>query len=248
MVSKSQMPGASPPATRPAAGGIASLIPGVAFSAVIMLVSLWLAERLGWLLLAAQGIDPASASSPVSGVLVAIVVGIVIRNTVPLPELLQPGIRFSVRTILRLGIVLVGVKLSLLEILRLGAWGIPIVAVTVGGGLILVTWINRALNLPSRLGTLIAAGTGICGVTAIVSVAPVIKAEDREVAYAIANVTLFGLLGMFLYPYLAPHLLRPPSKSGCFWGLRCMRRPRSSERRSRTGRCSVTTWPSRWPP
>src|SRR5690606_5897096 len=110
--------------------------------------------------------------SPVSGVLVAIVVGIIIRNTVPLPDILQPGIRFSVRSILRLGIVLVGIKLSLLEMLRLGAWGIPIVVVTVGGGLILVTWINRALQLPPRLGTLIAAGTGICGVTAIVSVAP----------------------------------------------------------------------------
>lgn len=218
-MSKPYTSGANAPAAVPATAGIASLVPGVAFSAVIMLISLRLADWLGRLLLAAQGLDPASASSPVSGVLVAIVVGIIIRNTVPLPDVLQPGIRFSVRSILRLGIVLVGIKLSLLEMLRLGAWGIPIVVVTVGGGLILVSWINRALQLPPRLGTLIAAGTGICGVTAIVSVAPAIQAEDREVAYAIANVTLFGLLGMFLYPYLAPHLLSTSEQIGMFLGV-----------------------------
>lgn len=219
MVSKPHTSRANPSAAVPATAGIARLVPGVAFSAVIMLISLRLADWLGRIILAAQGLDPASASSPVSGVLVAIVVGIIIRNSVPLPDILQPGIRFSVRSILRLGIVLVGIKLSLLEMLRLGAWGIPIVVVTVGGGLILVTWINRALQLPPRLGTLIAAGTGICGVTAIVSVAPAIQAEDREVAYAIANVTLFGLLGMFLYPYLAPHLLSTSEQIGMFLGV-----------------------------
>jgi uncharacterized integral membrane protein (TIGR00698 family) len=113
---------------------------------------------------------------------------------------------------------LVGIKLSLLDVFKLGVWGIPVVAAAIFGGLIFIAWINRVLNLPERLGTLIAAGTGICGVTAIVSVAPAIKAEQKEVAYAVANITLFGLLGMFLYPYLAPHILHTSEQIGLFLG------------------------------
>ena len=74
-------------------------------------------------------------------------------------------------------------------------------------GLVFVTWFNRRLGLPPRLGTLIAAGTSICGVTAIVSTAPAIDADEREVAYAVANVVAFGLFGMLVYPYLAHALL-----------------------------------------
>src|SRR5690625_2782432 len=113
---------------------ISRLLPGVLLSVAIMLVSLVLADWLGSVLLRAQGLDPATASSPISGVTVAILVGILLRNTVSLPESVQPGIRFGVRGLLRLGIIFVGVKLSLLDMLRLGAWGIPIVTVSIAGG------------------------------------------------------------------------------------------------------------------
>lgn len=198
---------------------ISRLLPGVLLSVAIMLVSLVLADWLGSVLLRAQGLDPATASSPISGVTVAILVGILLRNTVSLPESVQPGIRFGVRGLLRLGIIFVGVKLSLLDMLRLGAWGIPIVTVSIAGGLILVIWINNSLKLPSRLGTLIAAGTAICGVTAIVSVAPAIDAEEKEVAYAVANITLFGLLGMLMYPYFAPIVFGTSEQVGLFLGM-----------------------------
>ncbi|MEX2356402.1 MAG: putative sulfate exporter family transporter [Thermaerobacterales bacterium] len=184
-----------------------------------MIVSFPVAHWLGTQVLIMQGIDPAQASGPVSGVLVAIVLGLLLGNTLSLPAAVQPVIRFAVTTLLRLGIVLVGIKLSLLDIVRLGAWGIPIVAGSIGAGLILVTWMNRLLGLPPRLGTLIAAGTGICGVTAIVSVAPVIKAEQKEVAYAIANITLFGLVGMFVYPYVAAALPLTSEQVGLFLGI-----------------------------
>lgn len=194
------------------------LFPGVALSVAIMLASLHLAGWAGRALLSLQGIDPAGKSSPVSGVLVAILVGIVIRNLVGLPEIFKSGIRLSVTNLLRLGIILVGIKLSMLDILKLGVWGIPIVAAAIAGGLFFVGWFNRLLGLPERLGTLIAAGSAICGVTAIVSTAPAIQAEEKEVAYAVANITLFGLLAMFIYPYLAPHLLRTSEQIGLFLG------------------------------
>jgi uncharacterized integral membrane protein (TIGR00698 family) len=198
---------------------VLKLVPGVAVAVGIMLVSLWLADVIGIALLRAQGIDPTGKSAPLSGVLVAILVGILLRNVLPLPQSLQPGIQFAVTKLLRLGIILVGIKLSLLDVLKLGAWGIPIVVVAIASGLVLISWFNRMLKLPERLGTLIAAGTGICGVTAIVSTAPAIKAEQREVAYAVANVTLFGLLGMFLYPYLAHALLSTSEQVGLFLGI-----------------------------
>lgn len=197
---------------------IPRLIPGAVLALIIMLVAVPLAEALGHWLLNLQGIDPAGKSSPVSGVLVAIVIGMLVGNFVPLPDIFKVGIRFSVTKLLRLGIILVGIKLSLMDVFKLGVWGIPIVVTAITGGLVVVSWFNRRLNLPERLGTLIASGTAICGVTAIVSTAGAIEANEDEVAYAVANITLFGLIGMFLYPYLAPYLLHTSEQIGIFLG------------------------------
>ncbi|MCX7688359.1 MAG: putative sulfate exporter family transporter [Fimbriimonadales bacterium] len=198
--------------------GVVRILPGFILSVLIMLVAIPITNVLGAWLLSLQGIDPTGKSSPISAVLTAIVIGILIRNLLPLPQSIEEGIKFSTTKILRLGIILVGIKLSLMDVFKLGVWGIPVVISAIAGGLIFVSWINRKLNLPERLGTLIAAGTGICGVTAIVSTAPAIKADQKEVAYAVANVTLFGLLGMFLYPYLAPHILHTSEQIGLFLG------------------------------
>lgn len=215
-------PSATAKPGRTAAGGRAHLLrlaPGVAASALLMLLALPLADAAGRGLLRLLGVDAASGASPISAVTVAILLGILVRNLFTLPESLQPGIQFSTRTVLRLGIVLVGIKLSLVEMARLGLWGIPVVAVSIAAGLALIAWFNSRLGLPARLGTLIAAGTGICGVTAILSVAPAIKADQKEVAYAVANVTLFGLLGMLTYPYLAPLILPTPEQVGLWLGV-----------------------------
>lgn len=180
-----------------------------------MLAGFWLADRLGQQILAAQGL---TGSSPVSGVPVAIVLGLLLRNTLPLPASLTPGLKFATTTILRAGIVLVGIRLSLFDVLKLGVAGLPVVIAAIATGMVFVTWFNRKLGLPPRLGTLIAAGTSICGVTAIVSTAPAIEADEREVAYAVANVVAFGLFGMLTYPYLA-HAFLPSSETiGLFLG------------------------------
>jgi uncharacterized integral membrane protein (TIGR00698 family) len=101
---------------------------------------------------------------------------------------------------------------------RLGLAGLPVVLAAVAAGLLFVTWFNRWLGLPPRLGTLLAAGTSICGVTAIVSTAPAIEADEREVAYAVANVVAFGLFGMLVYPYVAHALLVRSETVGLFLG------------------------------
>lgn len=198
---------------------IVRLIPGVALAVVTMGAALWLAELLGRGLLLLRGVDPGGKASPVSGVTTAILLGIVIRNLFRLPAVTQSGLQFCVKKLLRLGIILVGIKLSVLDVLKLGAWGVPVVIIVIGSGLFLISWLNRVLRLPERLGLLIAAGTGICGVTAIVSTAPVINADEEETAYAVASITVFGLLGMLLYPYLAPLLFSTSEQIGIFMGV-----------------------------
>lgn len=180
-----------------------------------MVVGFWLADQIGRQILAAQGL---TGSSPVSGVPVAIVLGLLLRNALPLPASLAPGLKFATTTILRAGIIIVGIRLSFFDVLKLGIAGLPVVLAAITTGMLFVTWFNRKLGLPPRLGTLIAAGTSICGVTAIVSTAPAIEADEREVAYAVANVVAFGLMGMLLYPYFTHALLGSSETIGLFLG------------------------------
>lgn len=192
------------------------VLPGLATSIVLMLIALPLADGLGRLVLGLAGVE--GGNSPISGVLVAILLGLLARNLLPLPARLDAGIKLATTTVLRLGIVLVGIKLSFFDLLVLGAVGIPVVVTAIVTALISVRWLTARLGLTERLGTLIAAGTSICGITAIVSTAPAIEADEQEVAYAVANVALFGLLGMLTYPYLAHAVFSTPEQVGLFLG------------------------------
>jgi uncharacterized integral membrane protein (TIGR00698 family) len=192
------------------------ILPGLLAAVAVMIAGFAIAEALGRALLAARGLE--GGASPIPGVPVAILLGLLLRNLFALPPALAPGLKFCTTTVLRTGIVLVGIKLSVFEMLRLGLAGVPVVVAAIAAGLVFVPWLNRRLGLPPRLGSLIAAGTSICGVTAIVSTAPTIEADEREVAYAVANVVAFGLVGMLAYPYLAHALLRDPATIGLFLG------------------------------
>jgi len=195
------------------------LIPGVALAGSVMLVSGWLAGRLGALVLRMQGIDPSGRPSPVSGIIVAILVGIAIANFLTLGPFFRAGFELSIRKVLRLGIILVGLRLSFLDVVKLGAWGVPMIATIIVTALVVTVFLARRIGVSDRLGILTAAATAICGVTATVAVAPVIEADDQEVAYTIANVTLFGILAMFLYPWLAHTLfMAVPASAGLFLG------------------------------
>jgi uncharacterized integral membrane protein (TIGR00698 family) len=111
-------------------------------------------------------------------------------------------VTFCLKKLLRLGIILLGIRLSIVDVLEIGVFGIPIVVGAVLTGLVVATAATRRLGLPERLGTVIAIGTAICGATAIVAAAPGIRAKEEEVTYAIANITVFGIAAMLLYPFL----------------------------------------------
>lgn len=141
--------------------------------------------------------------SPLTAVPVAVLLGLVVRNLIGLPAVYEPGLKLCVRTLLRAGIVLLGLRLSLAFAWQVGVVALPVIGVCIATALLAATWLARALDLPRRLGTLIAVGTSICGVSAIGATAAVIDAEDDEVSYAVACVTLFGLVALFGYPFLA---------------------------------------------
>src|SRR5687768_206221 len=193
------------------AGGV---LPGIALAAGLALCGKLLADFIGLTLLKFD----ADKGSPISPIMLAIVLGLLIRNTIGVPTSYEQGLRFCIRTVLRIGIVLLGLKLSLSVLGRIGVIGIPIIIVCIATALLAVTLINRALGLPKRLGTLIAVGTSICGVSAIVATAPVINAEEDETSYAVACITIFGMLALFTYPLLAYHLFETPSQVGLFLG------------------------------
>ena len=193
-------------------GWLGTVLPGVGLALGVAAAGRWGAHHLGTTLL---GFD----RSPVSEISVAIVLGLAVRNIVGLPAVYERGLRLCGRDVLRAGIVLLGLRLSLGAVGRIGLVGLPVVLVCIAAALVCVTWVNRALGLPRRLGSLIAVGTSICGVSAIVATAPVIDAEDDEVSYAVACVTLFGLLALFTYPFVAHALFAHDARAaGLFLG------------------------------
>ena len=198
---------------------VPGLLPGIALAGAVMVAAHALAALLGRGLLRLEGIDPAGRPGPVSGIMVAILVGMLVANTAGVPRIFLPGLGFTMKKLLRLGIILVGIRLSLLDVASLGALAVPVVATIVAVALLVTTWFARRIGVSENLGTLAAASTAICGVTAALAVAPAIEADEREVAYTIANVTLFGALAMFVDPYIAHAIFgRTSTAVGLFLG------------------------------
>lgn len=187
-------------------------IPGVALAAAVALIGLWLSDLIG--------IDLMQLSrSPLSGISVSIMVGLALGNVVKLPSVFKPGLKFCLKRVLRVGIILLGIRLSMGDVLTLGALGLPIVLLCIGAGTLVTQWLGRRLLLSTELCTLIGVGTSICGASAIVAIGPAINAKEEEVTYAVTAIALFGMLAMFFYPYLAHALLGTnPTHAGLFLG------------------------------
>src|SRR5690625_1406734 len=195
-----------------------NLLPGIVLSVIIMLLGIYFTYLFGKALVIFN-ILPEGSASPISSIFVAIIIGIIIRNVIGLRDVFMSGISFSVKYALRTGIILLGLRLSLTEALKLGAWGIPLIVTCIAVGLTVTLYFTNKMNQSRRLGTLIACGTGICGVTAIMATSPVIRAKDNEISYAVANITIFGLMSMLLYPFLAYFFFSgDPVKAGLFLG------------------------------
>lgn len=192
----------APPATRGTA--LRGILPGTALAALIALVAL--------------GLRQLSGIEALSPLVLAIVIGMALRTAGLRPDSAIPGMGFCMKVLLRFGIVLLGLQLTAQQVQLVGGSGVLMIAATVVATFAFTTWLGRVLGLDAGLTQLVAAGSAICGASAVIATNTVTRARDEDVAYAIACVTVFGSLSMLLIPLAGGLLSLPPRAFGLWSG------------------------------
>jgi uncharacterized integral membrane protein (TIGR00698 family) len=151
-----------------------------------------------------------------SPMILAILAGMLFHNLVGTPHSASAGVKFTMRRLLRLAIILLGLQLTAAQISAVGYSGVVVIALTLAATFLFTTWFGKVLGVERKLATLIAAGTSICGASAVIATNTVTNAHDEDVAYAVACVTVFGSVAMFAYPLL-PALLHLDARAYGLW-------------------------------
>jgi uncharacterized integral membrane protein (TIGR00698 family) len=156
---------------------------------------------------------------PLSPVMCAVLLGMLWRNSIGVPGWATRGLEWTMHRLLRVGIALVGLRLTLAGATAIAITAVPVALCCLTVALLAGVGIARALAVPRRLGVLLAIGTAVCGCTAVVAVSPVIRARHAETAFAVTCVVLFGCIAMLTYPWVAGHFLAAsPVHAGIFLG------------------------------
>lgn len=175
---------ARPSSAVPGRVGWSDRAPGIAVVAVLAVIA-WLG---------------AATTSNLSPLVVGVALGALVANVATIPASLAPGIAWAARHVLRAGIVLLGLRLSLGDLGELGARGLLVVSAAVAATFFGSQWLARRFGVSDDLGLLIATGYSICGASAIAAVNGTVRADDDETAYAITLVTLCGSLSIVVLP------------------------------------------------
>jgi len=173
--------------------GILRFAPGIVLSAALAAVAMGLGN-IGWL-----------QSHGMSALTVAILLGIVLANTVyaRLAGTVGPGVGFSKQTLLRAGVILYGLRLTLQDIGHVGIAGVLIDAVVLTSTFALAYLLGtRFFGLDRTTAILIGAGSAVCGAAAVMATEPILRAKAEQVTVAVSCVVVFGTFAIFLYPIL----------------------------------------------
>jgi uncharacterized integral membrane protein (TIGR00698 family) len=192
---------------RPPRGALASalaIVPGLLLTAGIAAIGFGLHSLPGLTLL--------------SPMILSIFIGIAFHNLVRTPAVAKAGVVFSLRRILRFAIILLGLQLTAQQVIAVGGAGIGVIIATLLATFLFTTWMGRLLGVDAKLTQLIAAGTSICGASAVIATNTVTDGSDEDVAYAVACVTVFGSIAMFTYPMLVGVLHLDPHAFGLWTG------------------------------
>lgn len=138
-------------------------------------------------------------------VAVLLLVGMLIRNTIGLPDVFKAG-TVAARPLIKPGIIILGAYYMWSDVLKVGVFGLILVIVFVMGTQLLISFWGRRAKVDSGLAGVMGAGVGVCGVSAAVAVAPVVNAKPRDFFYAIGTILLFGTVGLFTFPYIGKAL------------------------------------------
>jgi uncharacterized integral membrane protein (TIGR00698 family) len=151
-------------------------------------------------------------------VLWAIVFGLIVSNTVGVPKVFRPGVD-TYEFWLKVGIVLLGVRFVLGDVLKMGGISLACVAVELALSLVLMTYLGRAFGLSPKLTSLLAIGSSICGVSAIIAAKGAIDADDEDTSYAIAAILALGAFSLFAFPAIGHALGMSDQSFGLWAGL-----------------------------
>ncbi|WJP97628.1 YeiH family protein [Macrococcus bovicus] len=147
----------------------------------------------------------------------SIIMGICVRPFIQMDKI-NTGVKFCSKKVLQASIVLMGLTLNFKVVASHGWSSLPLSLSTIAAALIAGLILGKMLQVKSKLRTLIAVGTAICGGSAIAAVSPVIEAEDEEIAYAISTIFLFNILAVFLFPAIGHMLNMSQETFGYFAG------------------------------
>lgn len=141
--------------------------------------------------------------SQLSPMISAIFVGMLFANMVGINASAAAGISLSGKRLLRLAVALLGLQISFSQLSDIGVRGVGFAAFGLVTTFLFTVWVGRLLGVNRQLVYLLAAGTSICGASAIAATNAVTGAEDEDAAYAVACITLFGTIAMFMFPFVA---------------------------------------------
>lgn len=150
---------------------------------------------------------------------IAIIIAVIIRNTLPYPHKWKSGLDFSSKKILRFAIILYGIRLNIAVIIN---EGLPLIAKAAGvivGAILLTIFVGKLLGVEDKIMMLLAFGTGICGAAAIAAVSPIVKAKEEDTAMAVGMIALIGTVFSLIYPTVGNLLHLTPEAYGYWSGL-----------------------------
>ncbi len=155
---------------------------------------------------------------PVFAILIGMALGLALRNRAGVSDATSAGIKYTSKKILQYAVILLGFGLNLGEIAKVGASSLPIIVSTIATSLIISFVLCRALHIPRKISTLVGVGSSICGGSAIAATAPVIDADDEEIAQAISVIFLFNIIAALIFPSLGAMLGMSNDGFGLFAG------------------------------
>jgi uncharacterized integral membrane protein (TIGR00698 family) len=179
-----------------------ALLPGIFFAIALALVAI------------ALGIKWPVVGAPIF----AIAAGIAARRLIGANKMLEPGASFAARPVLQAGIVLLGFGINLAVLWQAGRASFPVLAGSLVVGLAAGLLIGRWMRVGFNIRMLIAAGTSVCGASAIAALAPVIGAEAGEIAFATATIFLYNIAAVFLFPAIGHALHMSDATFGTWAG------------------------------
>lgn len=198
-----------------------STIAGATFILLIAMLIRWYLDP--WVAVLSKALGPVMGDKYLHDVLglnyvvLGIIAGILVVNVFQVPRWAENGIRLS-RLGLKTGVVLLGVLYSAAELRQLGGLSIIMIGFFVLGSVGLTLWMGARRNIPNSMGGVLAAGMGVCGVSATVASAPVVQAKSLEIAYTIGTILLWGVACMFLFPVVGHFFHMGPVQFGAWAG------------------------------